>query len=387
MGADTIRDRIIAADARNAIQEVPTESIHLTVTSPPYNLGVEYGEEIDDQKTIQEWTALIKRIVEETYRATVPDGKLCVVIGASFDKSDSDNRYKRVSLRRRVVEQALSVGFDFLDEVIWHKHQFSTHGHKALLGSYPDPPNLPITQQHEFILIFRKPLPNPNEKRPDIPPTESERRERSKLRREDWRKWTKSLWRIESDNENTGHRASFSVEVPRRLIRLYTFAGDMVFDPFLGTGTTAVAARRTGRHYFGIEKEPERASTARDRVEGVAKNIEQTEQSPTSPPDQIPDYILDGVDRQDPSTLRAIADYASQVAREQERVSLADIEETIRQGESIVDVARNGEGTIVEKLIPCGKNCSGCPHGPYRYRIFRDDGTLRTDYLGQVSKT
>lgn len=381
----SIRDRILAGDARKVLQEIPAESVHLTVTSPPYNLGIDYGEGLDDEKSIQEWTALIERVVEEAYRVTVPDGKFCVVIGCSFGKSDHDNRYKRVSLRHRVIEHALSAGFEFLDEVVWYKNQFSTHGHKALLGSYPDPPNLPISQQHEYILILRKPLSSPNEKRPDIPPTQSKRRERSKLRREDWRKWTQSIWRIEAERDDDKHRASFPVEIPRRLIRLYTFAEDVVLDPFIGTGTTAVAARRTGRHYLGIEQNHDRVSAARDRVEGAEGNFEKEERSSPAPPDQIPDYIRDGVGRQDPSTLRAIADYASQLADEQERVSLAEIEETLKQGESIVTVARNGEGTIVEKLIPCGKNCSGCPHGPYRYRVFRDDGTLRTDYLGPVS--
>lgn len=384
---DNESNSIVNGDARSVLNDVESESVHLTVTSPPYNLDIDYGSEESDARSLKEWTDLIREVIEQIYRVTVPDGKFCVVVGSSFGESE-DERYRRVSLRRRIIDTAVGAGFDLFDEIVWQKHRFHANGDSPLFGSYPYPTNLPIAQQHEYILTFRKPLPSPNADRPDIPPIDSKRRERSKLRREDWRSWTQSVWHVEAGQISETHRAAFPVEIPRRLIRLYSFAGDTVLDPFIGTGTTAVAARKTGRSYIGIERSAELASQARQRIAGelesVAECSEDNSQPPEIAPEEIPDYVADGIGRQDPRTLRAISGYASRLATKRERESLSELEQTISGDESIVDIARDDEGTVVEKLVPCGDDCEGCPHGPYRYRVFRDDGELRTEYLGTI---
>ncbi|WP_323676870.1 site-specific DNA-methyltransferase [Halorubellus sp. PRR65] len=368
------------------------ETVQLTITSPPYNLGKDYDEAGDDRRPIAEWRELMDDVIRELFRATAPDGKVCINIAASFD-SEGDGRYRRVPLRSHVMELCRDAGFDFLDEFAWIKDQYTSHGDGALLGSYPYPTNVPVNQRHEYILVFRKYVSEEYHERRDLPPVDSERRRASKLTNDEWREYAQSVWELPrpSPDVETDHPAVFPLELPRRLIALYSFAGDLVLDPFVGTGTTAVAAKQTGRDYVGFDQNQSYIATARQRLDTSTDDGEEQESTPPSPPEGVAQYIRDAVDRQDPTTLRLIGDYAHELATHREFVPEEEVSQVVDDEDQIAGVRRTHNGTIVAKEVSCGKeNCSSCPHGPYKYRVYRDGGNVKTEYLGpaeSVSKS
>jgi site-specific DNA-methyltransferase (adenine-specific) len=380
----SLRDRLLVGDARSQLTEVPDESIQLTVTSPPYNLGMDYEDGDDDRRSITKWRELITDVVTELFRVTSPDGKVCINVAASFD-SDHSGRYRRVPLRTHIVELCREAGFDFFDEFVWIKHQYDTHGDGALLGSYPYPTNVPVSQRHEYILIFRKYVSEEYHSRRDIPDTDDERRIASKLTADEWRKYAQSVWELpeSSPDVDTEHPATFPLELPRRLIALYSFAGDLVLDPFIGTGTTAVAAKQSGRDYIGIDRSKSYVETARERVSQLSDFSNEEINAAPSPPEEVAQYIRDALDRQDPTTLRRIRDYSHELAQHRDFIPDEKVKKHIDDNEVFDGVLRTHNGTIVVKEVPCGKaNCSKCPHGPYKYRVYRDGSTFKTEYLG-----
>lgn len=375
-------------DACDRLSDVPTESVQLTVTSPPYNLGKDYDTEFDDRVPISDWQELMEGVVTELFRVTAPDGKVCINVAASFD-SDEDAPYRRVPLRNHLMEICREAGFDFVDEFVWIKDQYATHGDGALLGSYPYPANIPVNQRHEYVLVFRKHVSEEYHARRDSPEVGSERREASKLTREEWREYAQSVWELPrpSLSVETEHPAVFPIELPRRLIALYSFTSDLILDPFVGTGTTAVAAEQTGRDYLGIDRNESYIDTAKRRLGIQNSDANEPEWTSPSPSDEIAQYIRDALDRQEPTTLRAIGDYAHELANHREFVRGEEIDHSLEDEESIEGVMRTHRGAIVVKKVPCGKeNCSSCPHGPYKYRVYRDGKDVKTEYLGPAER-
>nr|WP_264475253.1 site-specific DNA-methyltransferase [Halorubellus salinus] len=358
----------------------------MTVTSPPYNLGKDYEDDSDDRRPVAEWRELMSDVVSELFRVTAPDGKVCINIAASFD-SEGEGRYRRVPLRSHVMEICRDAGFDFFDEFVWVKEQYATHGDGALLGSHPYPTNVPVNQRHEYVLVFRKYVSEDYHDRRNLPLVGSERREVSKLTTEEWREYAQSVWELPRPNPDVeiDHPAVFPLELPHRLIALYSFAGDLVLDPFVGTGTTAVAAKQAGRDYVGIDQNQSYVTTGRQRLDTSTDEREEQEPAAPSPPDEVAQYIRDALDRQDPTTLRLIADYADGLATHREFVPDEEVDQVVGEEDQILGVRRTHNGTIVMKEVPCGKeNCSSCPHGPYKYRVYRDGGSVKTEYLGAV---
>ncbi|WP_394743092.1 DNA-methyltransferase [Natronococcus roseus] len=383
----SLRNRLFVGDARSRLSELPDESVHLTITSPPYNLGKDYEDEGNDRRPIKEWRDMMADVTNELFCVTAPDGKVCINVAASFDSNG--DRYRRVPLRSHVVNLCRDAGFDFFDEFVWVKDQYATHGEGALLGSYPYPSNIPINQRHEFILVFRKYVSEEHRSGSNLPEKGTERREASKLTSDEWREYAQSVWELPraSPDVETDHPATFPLELPRRLIALYSFAGDLVLDPFVGVGTTAVAAAQTGRNYIGIDRNDAYIETARRRLDTTGDQNQQYESAlEPSPPDEVAQYILDALDRQDPSTLRVIGGYAHQLATHRERAPQKVAESHVAKDETLTGVIQAHSGTIVAKKVPCGKDsCTQCPHGPYKYRIYRDGDSYTTEYLGPVN--
>lgn len=260
---------LVAGDCRDRLTELPSESIQLTVTSPPYNIGKEYEAGYDDDGPVAEWKLLMEDVFEELFRVTKPDGKVVINIGKSFSDSDEDGRFYFYPLAAFVKQIALDVGFDFWDEAIWNKRGFASRGGGALMGSYPYPSNLMITQTHEHVLVFRKWVSEEYHNRREIPPKGTDPREKAALTKERWREITQSVWEFDGVTQSNfpiDHGAVFPEELPKRAIQLYSFHGDTVLDPFAGTGTTAVAAKRAGREYIGIEQNEKYVNFARQRV-------------------------------------------------------------------------------------------------------------------------
>jgi len=262
-------DTLCVGDCRELLAEVPSESVQLTVTSPPYNIGKDYSAGYDDDGAIGEWQLMMEDVFEELFRVTKPDGKVVINVGKSFADSDEHGRFEFFPLASYVKQIALDVGFDFWDEVIWNKSSFQSRGGGALMGSYPYPSNLMVTQTHEHVLVFRKWVNESYHRQREIPSLETEKRERSALTKERWRELTQSIWTFDGVRQSSldvDHSAVFPEELAKRPIQLYSFYGDTVLDPFVGTGTTAVAAKRAGREYIGFDVSEEYIDYAQNRV-------------------------------------------------------------------------------------------------------------------------
>lgn len=263
-------NEIIHGDATEVLQNFPDESLRLAVTSPPYNIGKDYGEGIDDRQPLSEWREMIAGVMDEVFRLLRPDGKFVVNVGASFGKTDVEGRYFRIPLNHHVIEIAQEAGFDLYDEYVWTKNQYSSHGGGALFGSYPYPTNFMANQQHEYVLVFRKWVSEDYHSKRELPETGTPKREDSALTKEEWREYTKSVWNdipaAKSSELGIDHDAMYPVDLPKRAIKLYSFVDDVVLDPFMGSGTTAVAAQQADRDYLGVELNEEYVEMARERV-------------------------------------------------------------------------------------------------------------------------
>lgn len=262
---------ILHGDCRDELTTLPDESVQLTVTSPPYNIGKEYGDEYDDKQPIDHWVSLMEDVFEELFRVTKPDGKVCINVGFSTAETDEHGRFYRIPLNKYIIDIAQRVGFDMFDEYVWVKNTFASHGGGALFGSYPYPTNFMANQQHEYILVFRKWVSDDYYQTRSLPEPDSEKKEQSKVSKEDWQKYTRSIWELEPVSPSdfgVDHDAMFPVELPHRLIKLYSFVDDVVLDPFIGIGTTAVACKNNNRDYIGIEQNKEFIEASEKRLTG-----------------------------------------------------------------------------------------------------------------------
>ena len=228
------------------MRELPDNSVALMVTSPPYHVGKEY----DSDASFGEYLGLLRRVLAETHRVLEPGGRAVVNVA-------NLGRRPYISLSSHIVRLMDDVGFLMRAEVIWRK-QRGSNGSTAW-GSWMSASNPTMRDVHEYCLCWSKGR------------WDRARKGRSTITREEFLEATLSVWEIPPESATrVGHPAPFPVELPRRFIQLYTYEGDLVLDPFLGSGTTAVAALLTGRHYVGYETNPAYAAAARRRLAEVA---------------------------------------------------------------------------------------------------------------------
>ena len=262
------RGSIINGDARD-LSAIPDESVDLVVTSPPYYQTASDGQEQDGSVNIDidAWNDLLAETLEELYRVTKPDAKMCIVVGTA--KTSAEERTRQFDLSAYTHTRAIEAGFDFFDQIVWQKPTYGeSSSDRPLFGSYPYPPNLLVVQNHELIQVFRKWESDEYHRQRTRPPEGSERKAASKLSKQNWKEWTQSMWEIKPVRFSECHNP-FPEEIPRRLIRMYSFVGDTVLDPFIGSGTTAVSAIREDRQYVGYELRSDRCETARQRIADI----------------------------------------------------------------------------------------------------------------------
>ncbi len=238
-----VLDQIIPKTAEQ-MGDLPDCSIHLMVTSPPYNVRKEYDEDL----TLDEYLDLLRRVFQETRRVLVPGGRACINLA-------NLGRRPYLPLHIYVIQLMLETGFLMRGEIIWDKGPSASAS--TAWGSWMSATNPVLRDVHEYILVFSK----------DSFSRPGEGKE-STIQKEDFLDWTKSVWSFPAASaRQVGHPAPFPEDLPRRLIELYSFRGDVVLDPFCGSGTTCLAARGAERHFVGYEIDSGYVVLARKRLE------------------------------------------------------------------------------------------------------------------------
>ncbi len=236
----------IIGDSRN-MNELQDESVHLVITSPPYWQLKDYGNgsQIGFNDSYEDYINNLNLVWSECYRVLHKGCRLCINIGDQFARSVYYGRYKIIPIREEIIKFCETIGFDYMGAIIWQKvTTCNTTGGATIMGSFPYPRNGIIKLDYEFILIFKK-LGDP-------PKVSREIKEKSKLTTEEWNQYFYGHWNFSGEKQDK-HLAMFPEELPKRLIKMFSFVGDTVLDPFLGSGTTCLSARKLGRISVGYE--------------------------------------------------------------------------------------------------------------------------------------
>ena len=238
---------LIHGDSR-CMSQIKNNSVGLVITSPPYWQLKDYGTErqIGFNQTYEEYVNHLNLVWSECYRILQPGRRLCINIGDQFARSAYYGRYKIVAIHSEIIRFCETIGFDYLGSIIWQKEtNMHTSGGEKVMGSYPYPVNGYVKIDYEHILIFKK-------QGKVLSSTTKEQRDQSKLTDQEWNTYFQSHW-IFSGARQDRHIAVFPEELPKRLIKMFSFVGDMVCDPFMGSGTTALAALNQQRNSIGYE--------------------------------------------------------------------------------------------------------------------------------------
>jgi DNA modification methylase len=238
-------DGILNASSED-MRDLPDASVHLMVTSPPYNVGKDY----DEDRSLEEFLTFLRRVWTETYRVLVPGGRACINVA-------NLGRKPYIPLHAFIVHDMLQLGFLMRGEIIWDKAASASNS--TAWGSWQSASNPTLRDVHEYILVFSK---------GDFRRDKLDGRA-STISREQFLEYTKSVWQFPTESaRKVGHPAPFPVELPSRLIQLYTYSGEIVLDPFMGSGQTAIAALESGRRYVGYELNPAYVALAQARILG-----------------------------------------------------------------------------------------------------------------------
>ncbi|MBC8345158.1 MAG: thermonuclease family protein [Candidatus Marinimicrobia bacterium] len=254
--------------------EIQDNSIDLVVTSPPYWQLKDYGNEnqIGFDDSYEDYINNLNLVWNESFRALDDGCRLCVNIGDQFARSVYYGRYKVIPIRTEIIKFCETVGFDYMGAIIWQKMTTSnTSGGASIMGSYPYPRNGILKIDYEFILLFKKPgKPKKIEK---------EIKEKSKMTSKEWNTYFSGHWNFSGEKQKN-HLAMFPLELPNRLIKMFSFVGDTILDPFLGSGTTALSASNLNRNSVGYEINSDFLPIIKDKLSDVS-NIEIIKNKPT----------------------------------------------------------------------------------------------------------
>lgn len=238
---EKILNKIFCKSSEN-MSEIPDNSVHLIITSPPYNVGKEYDENL----SLEEYRYFLKRVFSECFRVLVDGGRICINIA-------NIGRKPYIPLHAFIIQDMLDIGYLMRGEIIWDK---GNSGVSTAWGSWKSASNPVLRDVHEYILVFQK---------------GSFKRERKNkedtISKEEFLEFTKSIWSFKPESaKKVGHPAPFPIELPKRCIQLYSFKEDVILDPFCGSGTTCLAAKQLGRYYIGYDIKEEYCKIAQKRL-------------------------------------------------------------------------------------------------------------------------
>lgn len=242
--------RLIVGDSRN-LSRIKDKSVHLIITSPPYWQLKDYGNEgqIGFHDSYENYINNLNTVWSECYRVLHDGCRLCINIGDQFARSVYYGRYKVIPIRTEIIRFCETLGMDYMGAIIWQKQTtMNTTGGGAVMGSFPYPRNGILKIDYEFILIFKK--------QGKAPVPTAEQKALSAMTKEEWNTFFASHWNFGGAKQD-GHIAVFPEELPHRLIKMFSFPGETVFDPFMGSGTTALSARNLQRNSIGYEINPD----------------------------------------------------------------------------------------------------------------------------------
>ncbi len=233
------------------MDELPDNSVHLMVTSPPYNVSKEY----DDDLSLNEYLNLLNTVWRETYRVLVPGGRACVNVA-------NLGRKPYIPLHTYIIEGMQEIGYLMRGEIIWNKA--SSASPSTAWGSWLSAANPVLRDIHEYILVFSK----------ETFSRKKENRENT-IKKEEFLEWTKSVWTFPAVSaRQIGHPAPFPEELPHRLIQLYTFKDEVVLDPFVGSGSTCLSAKKNKRNYVGYDIDSEYVKLAEKRIANYTNQLQ-----------------------------------------------------------------------------------------------------------------
>ncbi|MFW9854314.1 MAG: DNA-methyltransferase [Candidatus Thorarchaeota archaeon] len=243
-------DKIYCQSAEQ-MNQLPDNSIHLTVTSPPYSVGKDYDQDL----SLSDYVSFLETVFQEVYRSLVSGGRACINIA-------NLGRKPYIPLHTYIIDILDRIGFLMRGEIIWDKS--ASAGTSTAWGSWQSPSNPTLRDVHEYILVFSK----GKFKRPRVDNKDST------ISRDEFLTYTKSVWTFPTESaKRVGHPAPFPVELPYRCIQLYSYSNDIVLDPFMGSGQTALAALKTGRRFIGFDTSEEYCALANDRISRYRREL------------------------------------------------------------------------------------------------------------------
>lgn len=262
---------IINGDSRQ-MNLVKDQSVQLVITSPPYWQLKDYGtaDQIGYHEDYETYINNLNLVWKECHRVLDNGCRMCINIGDQFARAVYYGRYKVIPIRTEIIKFCESIGFDYMGAIIWQKKTTTnTTGGASLMGSFPTPRNGILSLDYEFILVFKK-LGKP------ITKVTKEIKDQSRMTTAEWKEYFAGHWNFGGTRQD-GHIAMFPEELPKRLIKMFAFKGETVLDPFMGSGTTSLAARNLERNSVGYEINPDFIAVAKKKLEvGKANKAEAT---------------------------------------------------------------------------------------------------------------